>query len=141
MGNLELWIRRKEQADCLVYRQEPHLSNVSRRGNSPTSHRIHLLGRVWLGWIRRQSPFLVALLSDGWHSGLADQELPKDPSSPKSAEVNLSDKQILVIQATGFVMALALLPFLRGWFQWGFSIAFAIHFVGDLFRLHKDGII
>jgi hypothetical protein len=54
---------------------------------------------------------------------------------------NLSDKQILLIQTAGFVAALAVLPFLHGVSQVLFSIAFAVHFVGDMLRLHKDGVI
>jgi hypothetical protein len=53
----------------------------------------------------------------------------------------MSDKTILAIQIAGFVMALAVLPFMHGWAQVLFSSAFAVHFVGDLLRLHKDKII
>ena len=55
--------------------------------------------------------------------------------------MNLSDKKILVIQVSGFLVALAFLPFLRGWSQLLFSAAFTAHFIGDMFRLHKDGLI
>jgi hypothetical protein len=55
--------------------------------------------------------------------------------------VNLSDKQILVIQTTGFIAALIALPFFHGIGQILFSVAFAVHFIGDMFRLHKDGVI
>ncbi len=55
--------------------------------------------------------------------------------------MSLTDKQILVIQTVGFVVALAILPFLHGIGQVLFSLAFAVHFIGDLFRLHKDGVI
>jgi hypothetical protein len=53
----------------------------------------------------------------------------------------MSNKAILAIQVTGFLAALALLPFMHSLGQLLFSGAFAVHFVGDLFRLHKDGII
>lgn len=53
----------------------------------------------------------------------------------------LSDKQILVIQVVGFLAALAILPFLHGLPQALFSTAFAVHFIGDMFRLRKDGIL
>jgi hypothetical protein len=53
----------------------------------------------------------------------------------------MTDKQILIIQTAGFVVALAVLPFLHGISQVLFSLAFAVHFVGDMLRLHKDGVI
>jgi len=53
----------------------------------------------------------------------------------------MTDKQILLIQTAGFVAALVVLPFLHGVSQVLFSIAFAVHFVGDMLRLHKDGVI
>jgi hypothetical protein len=55
--------------------------------------------------------------------------------------MNLTDKQILAIQTAGFIVALAVLPFFHGIGQVLFSIAFAVHFVGDVLRLHKDGVI
>jgi hypothetical protein len=55
--------------------------------------------------------------------------------------MNLSDKQILIIQTAGFVAALAFLPFFHGIGQILFSLAFAVHFIGDMLRLHKDGVI
>lgn len=51
----------------------------------------------------------------------------------------LSDKQILVIQVAGFLSALPFLFFMHGLPQVLFSTAFAVHFVGDMFRLYKDG--
>jgi hypothetical protein len=55
--------------------------------------------------------------------------------------MKFSDKTILVIQTAGFVAALAVLLFLRGLSQVLFSVAFAVHFVGDMLRLKKDGVI
>jgi hypothetical protein len=55
--------------------------------------------------------------------------------------VNLTDKQILIIQTAGFIAALAFLPFFHGIGQILFSLAFAVHFIGDVLRLHKDGVI
>ena len=54
---------------------------------------------------------------------------------------NLSDKVILTIQVSGFMMALAMLPAMHGLFQVLFAVGFTVHFIGDLFRLHKDGVI
>lgn len=53
----------------------------------------------------------------------------------------MSDKTILTIQVSGFLTALAILPFIHGWQQIVFAVGFTIHFIGDLFRLHKDGLI
>ncbi len=53
----------------------------------------------------------------------------------------LTDKQILITQVAGFVGALIVLPFMHGVAQVLFSLGFTVHFVGDLFRLHKDGKI
>jgi len=53
----------------------------------------------------------------------------------------MNDKGILTIQVAGFVGALVILPFLHSVGQILFSVAFAVHFVGDVFRLHKDGVI
>lgn len=55
--------------------------------------------------------------------------------------MKLSDKAILAIQVSGFIGALAVLPFMHGWAQALFSTGFAVHFIGDLFRLDKDGVI
>lgn len=51
------------------------------------------------------------------------------------------DKVILTLQVTGFIAALAILPFLHGVARFLFSIAFAVHFVGDILRARKDGVI
>lgn len=59
----------------------------------------------------------------------------------KADKPMLSDIQILVIQVAGFVAALAFLPFMHGLVQVLFSSAFAVHFIGDMFRLRKDKVI
>lgn len=53
----------------------------------------------------------------------------------------MNDKVILTVQVTGFLIALAILPFLHGWAQLLFAGAFTVHFIGDLMRLKKDGVI
>lgn len=53
----------------------------------------------------------------------------------------MSDKLILTVQVSGFLVALVLLFFLHGTAQLLFALAFAVHFVGDLMRLKKDGVI
>lgn len=53
----------------------------------------------------------------------------------------MSDKLILTVQVAGFLTALAVLPFLHGTAQALFATAFAVHFIGDLMRLKKDGVI
>lgn len=53
----------------------------------------------------------------------------------------MSDGTILAIQVGGFVGALVVLPFLHGPAQILFSVCFSVHFVGDLLRLKKDGVI
>ncbi len=52
-----------------------------------------------------------------------------------------TDKKILAVQISGFMAALAVLPFLHGLSQILFSTFFAVHFVGDVLRLKKDGVI
>lgn len=53
----------------------------------------------------------------------------------------MSDRTILILQVSGFVAALVTLPFLHGLVQGLFAAAFTVHFIGDVFRAHKDGII
>ncbi len=53
----------------------------------------------------------------------------------------MSDKAILRIQVAGFVTALLILPFFHNTAQILFSTAFTVHFVGDILRLRKDGVI
>lgn len=53
----------------------------------------------------------------------------------------MSDRFILTLQVTGFLAALAFLPFMHGFTQVVFSTAFSVHFIGDLLRLKKDGLI
>lgn len=55
--------------------------------------------------------------------------------------MNLSDKAILSIQVSGFMVALLVLPFMHGLAQALFSAGFTVHFIGDMFRLRKDGIL
>lgn len=53
----------------------------------------------------------------------------------------MSDKLILTVQVAGFLAAIAILLFLNGTAQALFATAFAVHFIGDLMRLKKDGVI
>jgi len=53
----------------------------------------------------------------------------------------MTDRTILILQVSGFVAALAILPFLHGWSQGLFAAAFTVHFIGDMFRAHKDGVV
>lgn len=53
----------------------------------------------------------------------------------------MTDRTILILQVSGFVAALAVLPFIHGRLQGLFAVAFTVHFIGDIFRAHKDGIV
>lgn len=55
--------------------------------------------------------------------------------------MKLPNWAILTIQVSGFVFALTLLPFMHGLVQKLFAAGFTVHFVGDLLRLKKDGVI
>lgn len=71
-------------------------------------------------------------------SGSEPDDLGSSPSPPAKF---MSDKTILAIQVGGFAAAVVILPFMHGGAQILFSLAFAVHFVGDIFRLRKDGVI
>jgi len=53
----------------------------------------------------------------------------------------VSDTNILAIQVSGFLSALILLPLFHGLPQVLFATAFSLHFIGDMMRLKKDGLL
>lgn len=53
----------------------------------------------------------------------------------------MSDRAILAIQVSGIAVAAVALFFLHYPAAIVFTVALAVHLVGDFFRLHKDKVI